>query len=115
MAFVVDELGTFEGVLSATDLLEMIAGDLPEGHDRAHSLISPRDDGSFLVDGRADVFELSQVLGATFVTGPFHTAAGLVLAELGRLPEEGEKLSIHVHQFEVIDMDGPRIDKLLVK
>ena len=117
MALVVDEFGTLEGVVTATDLLEMIAGDFDEAHDDATPpAIAPRDDGSFLVDGRADIKEVAKALGATFdETGQFHTAAGLVLQAAGRLPEEGEIFRLGGFEVEVIDMDDRRIDKLLFR
>lgn len=115
MAFVVDEFGSLQGVITPTDLLEMIAGDLPESHDEPGSAIIPRDDGSFLVDGRVDLVELGGVLGWPFEEGSFHTAAGLVLNELGRFPREGEVLRLGPFEVEVIDMDERRIDKLLFR
>ena len=117
MALVVDEFGALEGVVTATDLLEMIAGDFDEAHDgQAPATILPRDDGSFLVDGRADVEELARALDAEFPqTGQYHTAAGLVLNSVGRLPNEGEVFQIGGFQVEVIDMDDRRIDKLLFR
>jgi putative hemolysin len=115
MAFVVDEFGNLEGVVTPIDLLEMIAGDFPEEHDGAPTpLIVERADGSFLVDGRADLMDLGDRLGETFEeTEGFHTAAGLVLHRLGRIPAEGDTAVIRRYQIEVIDMDERRIDKLL--
>jgi putative hemolysin len=117
MALVVDEFGALEGVITATDLLEMIAGDFPEGHD-GHSAapVVRREDGSWLVDGRTDLDELSKALDASFEsTGAFHTAAGLVLHRLGRFPVEAESFRVGDHVDEVVDMDGRRIDKLLFR
>jgi putative hemolysin len=115
MAFVVDEFGNLEGVVTPIDLLEMIAGDFPEEHDGAPTpLIVERADGSFLVDGRADLMDLGDRLGETFEeTEGFHTAAGLVLHRLGRIPAEGDTAVIRRYQIEVIDMDERRIDKLI--
>jgi putative hemolysin len=115
MALVVDEFGALEGVVTPTDLLEMIAGDFDEAHDAdTPSAILKRDDGSYLVDGRADVEEVAKTLGADFVeSSDFHTAAGLVLHEVGQLPREGDVFEIAGWRVEVIDMDDRRIDKLL--
>jgi putative hemolysin len=115
MALVVDEFGALEGVVTPTDLLEMIAGDFDEGHDAATpDAILRREDGSYLVDGRAEVDDLAKALGADFTeTSQFHTAAGLVLHEIGRLPAEGDVFEIAGFRVEVIDMDDRRIDKLL--
>jgi len=117
MAFVVDEHGALEGVLTATDLLEMIAGDFPEAHDQgATSDVYKREDGSWLVDGRADIDTLQNVLHYEFdeVQG-FHTVAGLVLHSLDRIPAEGEVVEIQGYQVEIIDMDDRRIDKLIFR
>lgn len=117
MALVVDEFGALEGVVTATDLLEMIAGDFDEGHDdEGAARIVTRDDGSFLVDGRTEVDELARILQANFTeTGHFHTAAGLVLHEVGRLPAEGEVFRFGGFEIEVVDMDERRIDKLIFR
>ncbi len=116
MAFVVDEFGAFEGVITATDLLEMIAGDFDEGHDEDDVWIREREDGSWLVDGQTDLEELSDALGEDFgETEGFHTVAGLVLHQLSRVPSEGEVLQLGRFEVEVIDMDDRRIDKLLFK
>lgn len=114
MALVVDEFGALEGVVTATDLLEMIAGDFPEAHDEADHAVIRREDGSFLVDGRAELEDLNKALDCDFdESAGFQTAAGLALHHLGRLPQEGEVFEIGAWQVEVIDMDERRIDKLL--
>ncbi|MBU1325460.1 MAG: hemolysin family protein [Alphaproteobacteria bacterium] len=116
MAFLVDEFGAFEGVVTATDLLEMIAGDFDEGHDEADAMIRQRDDGTWLVDGQTDLEELSDELGEDFGEAEgFHTVAGLVLHQLSRVPAEGEILQLGRFEVEVIDMDDRRIDKLLFR
>lgn len=116
MAFVVDEFGAFEGVVTATDLLEMIAGDFNEGHDEEEAHIRQREDGSWLVDGQMDLDELCDVLGEDFGDNEsFHTVAGLVLHQLSRVPDEGETLQLGRFEVEVIDMDDRRIDKLLFR
>ncbi|WP_312813913.1 hemolysin family protein [Brevundimonas sp.] len=116
MAFVVDEYGNFDGVVTATDLLEMIAGDFNEGHDEADTGIRLREDGSWSVDGQTDLNELAEALGEEFGEHDgFHTVAGLVLHHLSRLPDEGEILQLGRFEVEVIDMDDRRIDKLLFR
>jgi putative hemolysin len=116
MAFLVDEFGAFEGVVTATDLLEMIAGNFDEGHDDADVSVRQREDGTWLVDGQTDLDELSDVLGEDFGEQEgFHTVAGLVLHRLSRVPDEGEILQLGRFEVEVIDMDDRRIDKLLFK
>ena len=117
MALVVNEFGALEGVVTAIDILEMIAGDFPESHDEdASKSILKREDGSWLVDGRADLDDLNKDLGLNIDDdGGFHTAAGLVLQRLGHLPKEGETLSYGGYKIEIVDMDERRIDKLLFK
>src|SRR6478672_2390083 len=116
MAFLVDEFGAFEGVVTATDLLEMIAGDFDEGHDDAEVNVRQREDGSWLVDGQTDIDELADTLGEDFGEADgFHTVAGLVLHQLSRVPNEGEILQLGRFEVEIIDMDDRRIDKLLFK
>ena len=116
MAFLVDEFGAFEGVVTATDLLEMIAGDFDEGHDGAEVNVRLREDGTWLVDGQTDIDELADALGEDFGEADgFHTIAGLVLHQLSRVPHEGEILQLGRFEVEVIDMDDRRIDKLMFK
>jgi len=116
MAFLVDEFGAFEGVVTATDLLEMIAGDFDEGHDEEEAYIRQREDGTWLVDGQTDIDELADALGEDFGEADgFHTVAGLVLHQLSRVPDEGELLQLGRFEVEIIDMDDRRIDKLLFR
>lgn len=116
MAFIVDEFGAFEGVITATDLLEMIAGDFNEGHDEEEAYVRQREDGSWLVDGQTDLDELADTLGEDFGEHEgYHTVAGLVLHQLSRVPDEGEILQVGRFEVEVIDMDDRRIDKLLFR
>ncbi|MNI12298.1 Magnesium and cobalt efflux protein CorC [compost metagenome] len=116
MAFVVDEYGAFEGVVTATDLLEMIAGDFNESHDETEVAIRKREDGSWAVDGQTALDELGEMLGEEFGEHEgFHTVAGLVLHHLSRVPSEGDILQLGRFEVEVIDMDDRRIDKLLFR
>jgi len=116
LAVVVDEYGTTEGIVTATDVLEAIAGELPEHGDDEDPMVVARPDGSLLVDGMLpiDVFETR--IGATGLRGEgsYETVAGLVLERLGHIPAAGESVTIGDLDLEVVDMDGRRIDKLLV-
>ena len=116
MAFIVDEFGSLKGVVTPTDLLEMIAGDFNESHDEPESRILRREDGSFLVDGRSDLCELGDLIGEDLSEGQgYHTVAGLLLNKHGRFPVEGEILRLGGYDVEVVDMDGRRIDKLIFR
>ena len=113
MAFIVDEYGAFEGVVTATDLLEMIAGDFDEEHDEPSQNIVQNEDGSWLIDGQTDLDELADALGEDFGEHDgFHTVAGLVLHQLSRIPDEGERLQLGRFEVEVREMDDRRIESL---
>ena len=113
IAFVVDEYGDFLGIATLNDVLEAIAGDLPEEHLQGSGEIVERSDGSLLVDGRASVSDLVEKLKLEDVSGEFHTAAGFALERLARIPVEGDAFEFDGWRVEIIDMDGKRIDKLL--
>jgi len=113
VAFVVDEYGDFLGLVTLTDVLGAIAGEIPEEHEPRSEDIVRRADGSWLVDGRVSIDDLVGKLGLEPVDGDFHTAAGLALERLARIPVEGDTFEIDGWKVEIIDMDGKRIDKLL--
>jgi putative hemolysin len=115
-AIVVDEYGIVEGVVSITDIMETIAGDLPEAGEAAEVAAVRRDDGSWLVEGWMLVDEFEDTVGLRGVRGAgnFHTVAGFVLNALGHVPTAGEAFEHSGFRLEVIDMDGRRIDKILV-
>ena len=113
LAFVVDEYGDFLGIVTLTDVLEGIAGDLGEEFEQPSENIVRRPDGSWLVDGRVPVSELTEKLKLPETSGEFHTAAGFALERLAHIPVECETFEIPGWRIEVLDMDGKRIDKLL--
>ena len=117
LAVVVDEYGGLEGIVTQADLLEALAGDLPDDEGDTPDIVE-RDDGSLLIDGMAPVHGIlrpPRSQPATRHTG-FHTIAGFVLAELGRSARGRRAASPTTDwRFEVVDMDGRRIDKLLVR
>jgi putative hemolysin len=117
LALVVDEYGAFEGIVTAADLLEAIVGELNEGGADAGQGLLRRDDGTLLLDGMFPVDELKHELGlaALPAEGEYHTLAGLLLHLFRRLPREGEGISHGGWRFEVVDMDGRRIDKVLAR
>jgi putative hemolysin len=113
IAFVVDEYGEFLGMVTLTDVLSAIAGDMPQEHELNIEEIKRRADGTWLVDGRVPIIELADKLGLPATDGEFNTAAGLVLDRLARIPTEGDAFDLGGWKIEVLDMDGKRIDKLL--
>jgi CBS domain containing-hemolysin-like protein len=116
MAIVVDEHGTFEGIVTPTDILVAIAGDLPELAGDEEPYASKRGDGAWLLDGRMPVEDVERTLELTDMQAEedFTTLAGFVLARLGHLPAAGEAFIWRGWRFEVVDLDGHRIDKVIV-
>jgi putative hemolysin len=117
-ALIVDEYGALQGLVTLTDVLQSIVGEIPdEGEPEARDAIR-RDDGSWLIDGAVgmerfrDLLELDALPGED--EGGFHTLAGFVLHSLGHIPKVTEKFEAAGLRFEVIDMDGHRVDKLLI-
>ncbi|HEV2510195.1 hemolysin family protein [Bosea sp. (in: a-proteobacteria)] len=114
MALVFDEYGHFEGIITSSDVLEAITGAFQD-EDEEEPAIVTRDDGSFLVAGWMQVDEFSHELGIHVPRdADYQTVAGFVLAEMNRLPNVGESFEKGHWRFEVVDLDGRRIDKLLV-
>jgi putative hemolysin len=115
MAIVVDERGSFEGIVTPTDILTAIAGDLPESEEEGEPEAVQREDGSWLLDGMMSVDDVERTLGVKDMgeDGDFNTIAGFVLHHLGRIPEAGEHFDWNGWCFEVVDLDGRRIDKIL--
>ncbi|OZA00155.1 MAG: hypothetical protein B7X99_05195 [Rhizobiales bacterium 17-65-6] len=116
LAIVIDEYGALEGIVTQTDLLEAIAGDLPDAEGEDPDIVE-REDGSLLIDGMMPAHDAFARLGFKLrsADGDFHTIAGFALARLGHLPEVSEHFDYEGWRFEVIDMDGRRIDKLLAR
>lgn len=116
LALVVDERGDIEGLVTPADVLEALVGDL-EGPGQAS--IVRRGDGSWLVDGLLDAEELEERIGgvrrpAGEQEADYQTVGGMVLAHLGRVPAAGDRFEREGFSFEVVDMDGNRVDKVLV-
>jgi putative hemolysin len=115
-AFVSDEYGVFQGVITLNDILEALVGDASDFYKDDFQLIE-REDGSWLVDGHYSLhdfltyFELDELINDYEVT----TVSGLIMTELSHIPKQGEKLIWQKFELEVIDMDGVKIDKVMVK
>lgn len=115
-AFVSDEYGVFQGIITLNDILEALVGDASDFYKEDFQLIE-REDGTWLVDGHYSLhdfltyFELDELINDYDVT----TVSGLIMTELSYIPKQGEKLIWNHFELEVIDMDGVKIDKVLVK
>jgi putative hemolysin len=115
LAVVTDEYGEIEGITTPIDILKAIAGELPDLGSRERAEWVQREDGSYLVDGHMPIEELQQRLGRRDMGGrDYHTVAGFVLARLGRIPKAGDTLTWRDLKIEIVDMDGVRIDKILL-
>jgi putative hemolysin len=116
MALVHDEYGHFEGLVTSADILEAIVGEFRTDEGPVEPDAVQRDDGSWLIAGSMPVDEMAERLSLALPPErAYHTAAGLVLGELGHLPEVGESLDRQGWRFEVVDLDGRRIDKILAR
>jgi putative hemolysin len=116
MAVVVDEYGVVEGIVTPTDILTAIAGDLPEEPGDIEQEAVQREDGSWLMDGMIGIHEAERLLERKHMRGEedFETLAGFVLARLGQIPQVGDSFLWEGLRFEIVDMDGRRIDRILV-
>ncbi len=114
MALVFDEYGHFEGIITSGDFLEAITGTFQETGTDEPAIVT-RADGSWLVSGWMPIDEFADATGFPAERrGDYKTVAGLVLGSLNRLPEIGERFDVGAWHFEVVDLDGRRIDKVLV-
>lgn len=117
MAFVVDEHGTFEGVVTKSDLLEAIAGQFAAQAGEEEPDAVRREDGSWLLAGWKPVDDMADLLQLALPAGrrDYHTVAGFALARLRRFPRLGDAFEAGGWRFEVVDVDGRRIDKILAQ
>ena len=116
MALIVDEYGDLEGLVTPVDILETLVGDIP-GSPEADQRIVRREDGTFLIDGMVGLDELKQVLGVSSLPGEgpdFHTLGGYLMARLNRVPIVADRITAGDWRFEIVEMDGRRVDRVLV-
>lgn len=116
-AFIVDEYGTFLGMITLNDILEAIVGDMPETGQDDYNMIK-RDDGSYLIDAQIPFYDFLSEFDMedqmVEFEQEFDTLAGFILHHLEHIPQTGEKLEWRRFTFEIVDMDAHRIDKILV-
>src|SRR4051812_11946997 len=114
VALVFDEYGHFEGIATPGDILGAITGGFQDEDDDEHAFVQ-RDDGSYLISGWMPVDEFADKIGVPVPKDPkYETVAGYILSELNHLPVTGESFTREPWRFEVVDLDGRRIDKVLV-
>jgi putative hemolysin len=114
MGLVHDEYGVFQGVVTSADILEAIVGSFHTEEGPAEPAYVKRDDGSYLISGWMRAREFADLLGIELpASRPYQTFAGFLLQEFGTIPDVGDKISVAGWQFEIVDLDGRRIDKVL--
>lgn len=117
MALITDEYGGIEGLVTLNDLTEAIIGTLHHEEGEEPQIIQ-REDGSWLLDGLLSTYELKELLRRESLpeedTANYHTLGGLIITLFGRIPQSGDYIETDGLRFEVVDMDGNRVDKVLV-
>jgi len=118
MALVVDEYGDFEGIITLHDILQSLVGDIADPADADSQAVVRRDDGSWLADGMITADEVKDLTGLPRLPGEdsddFQTLGGFLMARINRVPKVGDHISVAGIRFEVVDMDGRRVDRVLI-
>ncbi len=117
MAFVVDEWGVFEGIVTIEDILEEIVGDIQDEFDigAREPSIEKRADGAYTVDGGVSVREVNERLDTRFESADVETIGGLVFSRLGRVPEVGDQIEENRHVLQVEAVDDARVERLVIR
>lgn len=116
--FVIDEYGGLLGIITLHDLIEGIVGDLPDEEDDENEKITQREDGTFLIDGRTPLFEFNKYFNKEIIEfnhSQYTTIAGFAMDQLKAMPKAGDNFIYDNYKFEIIDIDGRRIDKVLLE
>ena len=118
MALIVNEYGSIEGLVTTNDILEAIVGDILPANPQFESYATQREDGSWLLDGALPIDEFKEIFKSAKLPGEeradYQTLAGFILFYLGRVPRATDQFEWNGLRFEIMDMDGNRIDKVLV-
>ena len=118
MELVVDEFGDLQGAVTLTDILQSLVGDIAEPGELSSPSIERQPDGSFIVDGMTPLDQVNDLLNIFSARdddiGDYHTLGGFVMARLHRIPVVGSRIVLDGVQYEVIGMDGRRVDRVLI-
>jgi putative hemolysin len=118
VSLVIDERGHIEGLVTLTDVLQALIGEVPDEDEPAEAPIVRREDGSLMVDGLLGANELREHLELGGLPreeeADYHTVGGMVMDNLGRIRAAGDRFDWEGYTFEVLDMDGRRVDKVLI-
>ncbi len=115
ICFVVDEYGLLQGMVTLNDIFEAIVGNMPEVGVEEEKEIIVRKDGTYWVDAQIRFYDFLDYFDYDQIPGKFDTLAGFILHELEHIPKPGERFDWGIFSFEIADMDGQRIDKVLVE
>jgi putative hemolysin len=115
MALVVDEYGSFEGIVTLEDLLEEIVGEIEDEYDLPDESIERLEDGRLRIHGTFPIDDFNEQFGQELPAEDYHTVAGFVFGQLGRAAEKGDEVLHDGLRFEVLEVDGPRIERLEVE
>ena len=114
IAMVVDEFGGIDGLVTIEDLIEEIVGEIEDEFDVPEQTIVQVDDDTWRLDGRFPIDEFNERFGTELPEEDFHTVAGFVFGQLGRAPEPGDDVPYDGLRFDVLEVDGNRIEQIAV-
>jgi Mg2+/Co2+ transporter CorC len=115
MAIVIDEWGSFEGIITVEDIVEEIVGEIRDEFDEEGSAVRELPDGSYSMDGLTPIEEANRALGSEFASEDFSTVGGLVFGSLGHAPEVGDEVGLGGYLLRVEEVDGARIARVVAR
>ena len=115
MAVVIDEWGSFEGIVTMEDIVEEIVGEIRDEFDQEEPRVERLEDGSYAVDGRITIGTVNEAVGSDFKSEDFETIGGLVLGQLGRAPKAGDEVRLDGYLLRVEEVDGPRVARVVAR
>jgi CBS domain containing-hemolysin-like protein len=115
MSIVVDEWGSFEGIVTVEDILEEVVGEIRDEFDEEEQPVHKLEDGSYAMDGRVPIAAVNEALESGFESDDFDTVGGLILGQLGRSPEVGDEIHLDGYTLRVEEVDGPRVAQVVVR
>jgi CBS domain containing-hemolysin-like protein len=115
MAIVIDEWGSFEGIITMEDIVEAIVGEIRDEFDEEGPAVRELPDGSYSMDGLTPIEEANRALGSGFESEDFGTVGGLVFGHLGRAPKAGDEVRVAGHLLRVEEVAGPRIARVVAR
>jgi CBS domain containing-hemolysin-like protein len=115
MAIVIDEWGSFEGIVTMEDIVEEIVGEIRDEFDGEEPAVSELPDGSYSMDGLTPIEEANRALGSEFESEDFSTVGGLVFGRLGRAPKAGDEVRLGGHLLRVEEVEGARIARVVAR